>query len=70
MDKRFVAYFYCNGADISLGVSICLTKPNIEIHVPFGFFRIGWEVPCLCKRGRALGHIFLYNTFGWNGGHP
>jgi len=25
-----------------LGFHICLLSPNIEIHVPFGFFRIGW----------------------------
>jgi hypothetical protein len=40
-----VAYFYFNGWDsIQLGISICWSQPNIEIHVPFGFFRFGWIV--------------------------
>ena len=65
--RKFVAYFYCNGCDLSLGVSLCLTAPNVEIHVPFGFFRIGWTQsipgPCL---GDRLGHRFLYRAFGFN----
>lgn len=40
--KRWVAYFYCIGWDHwSLGFHACLTAPNIEIHLPFGFFRLG-----------------------------
>ena len=35
---HFVSWF-----DISLGVSINIIKPNIEIHLPFGFFKIGWH---------------------------
>ena len=43
-DKRqFVAYFYFVGwSNISAGISISLYQPNIEIHIPFGFFRIGF----------------------------
>jgi hypothetical protein len=42
--RRFVCYFYHNGFDcIQLGVHISLYKPNLEIHVPFGFLRIGWD---------------------------
>ena len=41
--KRFVAYFYFVGWDcLNFGVSVCLGLPNIEIHIPFGFIRIGW----------------------------
>lgn len=41
--KRFVAYFHFIGWDhIQLGFHICLSLPNIEVHVPFGFIRIGW----------------------------
>lgn len=41
--RRFVAYFFFVGWDcLSLGVHISLSLPNLEIHVPFGFFRIGW----------------------------
>lgn len=40
--KEFVAYYYFVGwSHISLGFHICLAKPNIEIHLPFGFVRIG-----------------------------
>lgn len=42
-ERRFVAYFYFVGFDcISLGLHLCWSLPNIEVHVPFGFFRIGW----------------------------
>lgn len=41
---RWCAYFWLVGWDcISLGLSVCVSAPNIEIHVPFGFFRIGRE---------------------------
>ena len=42
--RRFVAYFWFVGwENISLGLSIDLLAPNVEIHVPCGFFRIGWD---------------------------
>jgi len=48
--KRFVAYFYFVGWDcISLGLHVCARLPNAEIHLPFGFVRIGW-MPA--RRGR------------------
>jgi len=40
--RYFTAYFYYNGLNINLGISLCLNQPNIEIHIPFGFFKIGW----------------------------
>jgi len=43
--KRIVAYWWFVGWwDISLGIHISLECPNIEIHLPFGFFRVGWEI--------------------------
>lgn len=62
MDKRFVAYFYCNGPMLSLGVSIDFRHPNVEIHVPGGFFRIGWE-PASWSAGHAT-NGFLFRSFG------
>lgn len=41
--KKFCAYYYFNGWDNwSLGLHFCPTEPNIEVHLPFGFIRIGW----------------------------
>lgn len=65
--KVFVAYFYCNGIDLSLGVSMNLKRPNIEIHIPFGFIRIGWQYKMeICESvGEQLGNRFLYRSFGY-----
>lgn len=42
--RRFVCYFYHNGWDaIQLGIHLSLLLPNLEIHVPFGFLRVGWS---------------------------
>lgn len=42
--RQFVAYFFFVGWDtpLQLGFSLCLSQPNLEIHIPFGFVRIGW----------------------------
>jgi len=64
--KRFVAYYYCNGCDLSLGISIHFSQPNIEIHLPFGFVRIGWTFgPLMEPLGERLGNRFLYRAFGY-----
>lgn len=43
--RQFVAYFYFVAWDsISLGLHFCFWNgPNIEVHLPFGFIRIGWS---------------------------
>lgn len=42
-NRRFCCYFFFVGWDcISIGLHVCISKPNIEIHLPFGFIRIGW----------------------------
>lgn len=41
--RRFCCYFWFVGWDcVQLGFHVALALPNVEIHVPFGFFRIGW----------------------------
>ena len=65
--KVFVAYFYHNGYCLSLGISICFQTPNIEIHLPFGFIRVGWQYPMRKNIGAEMGHKYLYHSFGW---HP
>jgi hypothetical protein len=43
MVRRFVAYWYFNGFDhLSFGIHFDWELPNIELHLPFGFFRIGF----------------------------
>jgi hypothetical protein len=43
MKKNFVCYYHFVGWDcISFGGHICIGMPNIELHLPFGFIRIGW----------------------------
>jgi hypothetical protein len=58
-ERKFVAYFYFVGWDsISLGAHVCWSKPNVEIHLPFGFIRIGWRssrFPTRWQLGRATG---------------
>jgi hypothetical protein len=44
MKKKFVhTYYFVGWDDINLGIHISLTMPNIEIHLPFGFIRLGWS---------------------------
>ena len=65
--KKFVAYFYCNGFDLSLGISVNFERPNLEIHVPFGFFRIGWQYEREIgpAYGVRQGNRFLYRAWGY-----
>jgi len=65
--KYFKAYYYLNGwYPINLGIHVDFAKPNIEIHVPFGFFRIGWDInPRMGKFvHRYKNSKFAYMTFG------
>lgn len=41
--KRFVCYFWpTSWWHLSLGIHVSLDNPNIEVHLPFGFIRVGW----------------------------
>ena len=41
--KKFVFYFYFVGwSCFSFGFHVYISIPNIELHLPFGFIRIGW----------------------------
>lgn len=43
MKRPFICYFYFVGWWAwSLGFHIDIHTPNIELHIPFGFIRIGW----------------------------
>jgi hypothetical protein len=44
MPRKLVAYFFHTGwGHFSLGFHVSLSEPNVEIHLPFGFLRLGWE---------------------------
>jgi len=68
---RFRAYFYFVGwSCLSLGVHVCLSCPNIEIHLPFGFVRIGWtESPiaydCSFEFESKVNFGVTSDTIGW-----
>ena len=58
-NRKFVCYFHFTGFyDLSLGVHVSISQPNIELHIPFGFFRLGW------KKGVECLKPFDYYTFG------
>lgn len=63
-EKQFVAYFYINGFDhVSFGFHFCWSCPNIEIHLPFGFFRIGW-IEVFPRYEVKYRFKWLYRAFG------
>jgi hypothetical protein len=45
MSKKFRIYLWFVGWEhLSLGVSINYRLPDIELHLPFCFIKLGWEV--------------------------
>lgn len=43
MDRRFVCYLHFLGLDnIQLGIHLNWKLPNVEIHLPFCFIRVGY----------------------------
>jgi len=42
-DRKFVCvWHYMGWNEIALGINIDIVSPNIEIHLPFGFIKVGW----------------------------
>ncbi len=55
MTRQFIAIFHFTGwSNIQLGISISIKQPNLEIHVPFGFIRVGWV---LTTGQRPINHL-------------
>ena len=43
--RGFVAYFHYTGwENMQLGISLNVKIPNLEVHIPCGFVRIGWSM--------------------------
>ena len=58
-DRKFVAYFhYVGWCCLSFGFHVCLRSPNIEIHLPTGFIRIGMV------RTGTIQEMFAVRTWG------
>ena len=63
IDREFVCYFhFVSWRCLSLGFHIDLQNPNIEMHVPFGFIRIGWKGFDVYHEDEIEGRTFGYNT--------
>lgn len=44
IDRYFVAYFHFLGwYYVQLGFHVDFEGPSIELHIPFGFIRVGWR---------------------------
>lgn len=42
--KKFTIFFlFVSWTDISLGISLDIKAPKIQLHIPFGFVSVGWE---------------------------
>lgn len=66
--RQFVCYYFFSGWDcLSLGLHISFFQPNIEIHLPFGFVRVGW-VKHWSRREKApriQNHVFGLKERYW-----
>ena len=55
-DRKPVFFFhFVRWSCISFGFHIDVASPNIEIHVPFGFVRIGWQGTYKWKKPVSFG---------------
>ena len=43
LKRKFVYYIHFTPVNINFGISIDFISPNIEIHLPFCFLKIGWQ---------------------------
>jgi len=56
--RHFICYFWhINWRVFSLGLHVCTNSPNVEIHLPFGFVRIGWS--------DKMAHKIFGKAYGW-----
>ncbi len=53
--KGFVCYYWFIGWwHWSLGINVYLPAPNLEIHLPFGFIRIGTQDKWMVINGKKV----------------
>lgn len=60
IDRQFVCHFhFVSWSALSFGFHVHLASPNIEVHVPFGFFRLGWQGCWTGVAGRrSIGKVY------------
>lgn len=60
VERRFACFFnFLGWWHWSLGVHADVRHPHIQLHVPFGYFRIGW---CRCP---TFDHPSRFGYDGW-----
>ena len=53
--RKFEAFFFFVGWwSLSLGIHISIINPNMEVHLPFGFIRVGWCRWTISKDGKEI----------------
>lgn len=58
-ERQFVCHFHFVGwSCFSLGIHVDTASPNIEIHVPFGFARVGWQGVHRWHHRKPLGKVW------------
>lgn len=63
--RHFVCYFKWLGWEyIQLGFHVHLRLPNIELHIPFGFCRVGWVGIFKSYSSNCYGYDGLERKFG------
>ncbi len=56
-DRQFQCFFnFIAWSCLSLGFHVAVDGPNIELHVPFGYFRVGWIGGRGPRRCRKFGY--------------
>lgn len=65
LNREFVCFLHYIGLDnISFGISLNWHCPNIEIHLPFCFIKIGWQATYSWQEREDTVRTFGWHTFG------
>ena len=44
-DRWIIYYYFIQWSHVSLGLHVDFSVPNVEVHLPFGFIRVGRKTP-------------------------
>jgi len=65
MSRSFVCYFFYVGFHINLGINISPMQPNMEIHLPFSFIKIGRIKGVYVEEDKNIKFQFSKKCFGY-----